>query len=132
MRVLALVLLMIATFARADDGSGRLMRLTVKPVICIIDQRSPSCEMSFLVVWDSDEAGYYCIFNEIEPEPLRCWPDHRSGEMSDERTVQSDFNYWINQGADAPKLAVVAIEVLRMDSDDRRRRRRTRHVWDLL
>ena len=29
------------------------------------------------------------------------------------------------------RLAAVTVEVLRMDSDDRRRRRRTRHVWDI-
>jgi hypothetical protein len=29
------------------------------------------------------------------------------------------------------RLAQVDVEVLRMDSDDRRRKRRTRHVWDI-
>jgi hypothetical protein len=29
-------------------------------------------------------------------------------------------------------LAVVAVEVLRMDTGDRRRKRRSRHVWDIL
>jgi hypothetical protein len=31
----------------------------------------------------------------------------------------------------AARLAQVDVEVLHLDSDDRRRRRRTRHVWDI-
>jgi hypothetical protein len=45
--------------------------------------------------------------------------------------VQETFNFWMT-GADAEsRLAEVSVEVLHMDSDDRRRKRRTRHVWDI-
>jgi hypothetical protein len=32
---------------------------------------------------------------------------------------------------DESLLAMVAVEVLRMDTGDRRRKRRNRHVWDI-
>ena len=131
LRLLPLIFLALPALAFADEGDLR-MRLTVKPVLCIVDQRTPTCDMSFLVVWHSRDSGYYCVFNDIEPEPLRCWADKREGDLVDERSVTSNFDYLINQGSDTPRLAVVSVEVLRMDSDDRRRRRRTRHIWDLL
>ena len=46
--------------------------------------------------------------------------------------VQTNFSYWMT-GKDAESLlAEVAVEVLRMDTGDRRRNRRNRHVWNIL
>jgi hypothetical protein len=118
--------------AQSDTSLDPAMQLTVKPVLCITDKRSPSCDMTFLVVWQSEQSGYYCLFNDFEETPLRCWVETHSGELSDERTVQNDFSYWMTDDDLQSLMAVVKIEVLRMDSDDRRRRRRTRHVWDIL
>ncbi|MGI9206322.1 MAG: DUF3019 domain-containing protein [Woeseiaceae bacterium] len=113
----------------ADDSP---VQLKVKPVLCIIDARTPSCQMSFLVIWQSAESGYYCLYNDFGDVPVRCWTDESAGEVDDERNVQSAFNYWMTGDDGQARLAVVSVEVLRMDSDDRRRRRRGRHVWDIL
>ena len=88
--------------------------------------------MSLLVLWQSTETGYYCLYNDFGQAPLRCWTEQRSGELSDERTVDSEFSYWMAADDSNSPLAVVAVEVLRMDTDDRRRKRRSRHVWDIL
>ena len=58
MRLLALSLLVLAVTptAQADD-----LKLSVKPLLCITDNRNTVCEMSFLVVWESGERGYYCL-----------------------------------------------------------------------
>ncbi len=130
MRLLLLVLILIpAAFASADDSE---VQLRVKPILCITDEITPSCDMSFLVHWQSEESGYYCLFNDFGREPLRCWSDERMGELEDERSVQESFSYWMSEEGGASRIATVTVEVLRMDTDDRRRRRRTRHVWDLL
>ncbi len=131
MRLLtAFLLLTISLPAPAEEPAE--VELNVKPLLCIVDKRTPSCEMTFEVRWESRESGYYCVLNDIEPLPLRCWDEARQGELEDERSVEQDFSYAVNEGGDAPPVAAVTVEVLRMDSDDRRRRRRTRHVWDLL
>ncbi|MDH3612164.1 MAG: DUF3019 domain-containing protein [Gammaproteobacteria bacterium] len=113
--------------AVADES----MRLSVKPVLCITDKRTPSCQMSFLVLWESAQTGYYCLFNDFGETPIRCWSDERSGRTEDERIVENDFQYWMQDDSSELQLAVVTVEVLRLDSDDRRRKRRTRHVWDV-
>lgn len=124
--LVALAALMAGTEARSDE-----MELTVKPVLCIIDNRTPSCEMSFIVVWESGATGYYCLFNDFGDAAVRCWSEEREGRLNDERTVQADFSYWMTGADEEARLAQVDVEVLRLDSDDRRRKRRTRHVWDI-
>jgi hypothetical protein len=129
-RFLTLALLLPALAFAEDEAAGD-MTLSVKPVLCITDKRSPSCDMAFLVVWQSALTGYYCLFNNFGDAPVRCWDEERTGELSDERTVRENFSYWMTDRDLASRLAVVTVEVLRMDSDDRRRKRRTRHVWDI-
>jgi len=107
------------------------MRLTVKPVLCITDNRNPSCDMSFLVLWQSGETGYYCLFNDLTEAPVRCWSEEQVGQLSDDRIVRENFSYWMTGSDPDSHLAEVTVEVLRMDSGDRRRKRRTRHVWDI-
>lgn len=128
---ICIALLLCSAAAPANDDDGPV-ELTVKPTLCIVDSRTPVCDIRFVVTWRSVETGYYCVFTDIEERPLRCWSEGRSGELQDGRQVQRDFGYWINEGAGEPPLASVTVTLLRMDSDDRRRRRRSRHVWDVL
>lgn len=131
-RILLLLLTLLPFTVTADTEVDNVaMRLTVKPVLCITDKRTPSCDMSFLVSWESGRSGYYCLFNDFGEDPVRCWSDERAGETEDERNVQNNFRYWMTEDDKERWLAAVTVEVLRMDSDDRRRKRRTRHVWDL-
>jgi hypothetical protein len=129
MRSLAgLLLFLLPAIATADED----MRLKVRPMLCITDDQTRSCQMSFLVLWESAAAGYYCLYNDFGQSPLRCWTEQRSGEHSDKRTVDTEFRYWMAGNDTASPLAIALVEVLRLDTDDRRRRRRSRHVWDIL
>lgn len=137
MRAFAAILLAVVpavTVAAVDDPAEEAVRLTVKPMLCIIDRRTPQCKMSFLVIWESERSGYYCLFNDFGAAPLRCWNEERGGELTEKRVVSNEFRYWMSDretDSDRP-LATVKVEVLRMDDDDRRRKRRRRHVWDIL
>lgn len=130
MRSVVALLSGIATVAHAQSADPPTFDLTVKPLLCIIDERTPQCEMAFLVQWQSSRFGDYCLFNDFAPAPLKCWSGQRSGEVTEQRIVSNEFRYWMAD--DASELAAVTVEVLRVDDDDRRRRRRSRHVWDLL
>lgn len=131
-RLLASLLLLLPVAAAASEGDGADTILTVKPLLCIVDQRTPTCDMRFLITWKSSETGYYCVNSNLDSDVLRCWDEARSGRHEDDRAVTETFRYWLNRGADQPELASATVEVLRKDSDDRRRRRRTKYVWDLL
>jgi hypothetical protein len=131
MRLLLTLALLLPALVLAEDQAGDDMRLTVKPVLCITDNRNPSCDMSFLVIWQSGDTGYFCLFTDFIEAPARCWSEERSGRLSDDRIVSESFSFWMTGIDPDTRLAEVTVEVLRMDSDDRRRRRRTRHVWDI-
>lgn len=130
-RLLAFSLLLLPALAAAEPGDEQSMRLSVKPVLCITDKRTPRCEMSFLVIWETGKSGYYCLFSDFDEAPVRCWNEDVAGRHDDDRTVETSFSYWMTDDNHELRLAQVDVEVLRMDSDDRRRRRRTRHVWDI-
>jgi DUF3019 family protein len=129
----ATLLAAVPTVAPAQPPEGpATVDLKVKPLLCIIDARTPECDIGFLVLWRSDRSGSYCLFNDFVPAPLKCWSEERAGELSEQRVVRDEFRYWITGNDTATELAAVTVEVLRMDDGDRRRNRRTRHVWDLL
>ena len=131
MRLLVIFALLFPALASGQDQTGDDMRLTVKPVLCVTDNRNPSCDMSFLVVWRSGETGYYCLYNDFAEAPVRCWSEERAGRLNDNRIVRENFSFWMTGSDPDNRLAEVTVEVLRMGSDDRRRKRRTRHVWDI-
>jgi hypothetical protein len=128
MRLFALSLLAITITATAQAED---MKLSVKPLLCITDIRNAVCEMSFLIVWESGQRGYYCLFNDYHEAPVRCWNEEREGRLNDDRAVRETFSFWMTGSDTADRLAEVRVEVLRMDHDDRRRKRRVRHVWDI-
>jgi len=131
MRLLVILALLLPALAVANESNSDEMQMTVKPLLCITDNRNPSCDMSFLVVWQSITTGYYCLFSDFTDAPMRCWNEERSGQLDDDRTVTQNFSYWMTGANEGARLAEVTVEVLRLDSDDRRRRRRNRHVWDI-
>lgn len=107
-------------------------KLAVKPVLCVLDKDATSCSMSFDIRWKSVVAGEYCLNDSFLTAPLRCWAGANAGQERVQRVVSEDFLFWLGAPADTQHLAEVKVSVLRVGSNDRRRERRTRHVWDVL
>lgn len=116
--------------AEADDRAP--VTLDVKPLLCIIDRRTPVCEMDFLIAWQSVVEGYYCLFRHYADGPLRCWNEAGAGRHEERRIVDKSFQYWVTGDSTDEPLAAVTVEVMTTETTDRRRNRRTRHVWDIL
>ncbi|MGH8864466.1 MAG: DUF3019 domain-containing protein [Burkholderiales bacterium] len=116
--------------AHATDD--KTVTLRVKPVLCVVDRFAMNCDMSFDIHWQSLRAGDYCLSNELQQMPLRCWVSAQLGEHRENLLVSHEFYYWMSEIGGEPRLASVKIELLRLDTRDRRRERRSRHVWDVL
>jgi hypothetical protein len=130
-RLLVTIALLLPAIVSGQPPTEDGVRLRVKPILCVTDNRNPTCDLTFLVTWQSGTTGYYCIFNDFDESPLRCWVEERSGQMTDDRSFDESFTFWLTGEDLRDRLAEVEIEVLRLDSDDRRRNRRTRHIWDI-
>jgi hypothetical protein len=108
------------------------VRLFVKPLLCVIDQDAAGCSMNFDIRWKSLAASEYCLHDSAAPTPLRCWPRLPAGQHVQQREVTEDFIFWLAPPGEAQRVAEVKVEVLRVGSPDRRRERRSRHIWDVL
>lgn len=127
-RRIALLVLLLPLVVQADEHAT----LTVKPFLCIVDDREPACDLEFVIMWQALESGYYCVRADGDAGVLRCWQESSRGTTTDERRVTETFEYRLQSGEQPAPLAAATVEVLQKSSDDRRRNRRTRHVWDLL
>ncbi|HEX7082406.1 MAG TPA: DUF3019 domain-containing protein [Gammaproteobacteria bacterium] len=125
-------LVAVAGFGAAAYAAEGRVALTVKPVLCITDRREDGCAISILVSWHSDDAGAYCLHSDVADGPLRCWALAASGMFVEERVLTETIRYWLTEGGSEVRLAEATLEVMTTDSDDRRRNRRRRHVWDIL
>jgi Protein of unknown function (DUF3019) len=132
MRTVAAITLCALAGASASNAAEPSLKLAVKPVLCVLDKDATSCKMTFDVRWKSVLAGDYCLNDSFLTAPLRCWAAVRGGEHKIEREVSQEFQFWLGNPAGTERLAEVKVSVLRVDSADRRRERRTRHVWDVL
>lgn len=118
--------------AAGAEAQEPRVTLSVKPVLCITDSREESCALSILVSWRSSEAGRYCLYSDLSDGPLRCWERAEAGMHVEQREVRETFRYWLADGTSAVRLAEATLDVLSANSDDRRRHRPRRHVWDIL
>jgi hypothetical protein len=122
----------LAFWVPAAGAEKPATRLTVKPQLCVTDGEATVCSMTFNIRWKSETAAEYCLNDSAKTAPLRCWETASAGTHSEKREVSEAFVYWLGAPGGAQRVAEVKIEVLRLDSADRRRERRTRHVWDVL
>ncbi len=132
LRTVATIAASLIACAASSIAAEPPLRLAVKPVLCVLDKDATSCKMSFDIRWKSVLAGEYCLNDSFLTAPLRCWASARTGDTRVERVVSEDFLFWLGAPAGAAHLAEVKVSVLRVGSTDRRRERRTRHVWDVL
>lgn len=119
-----------ATIAAADTQNPPVS-LRVKPQLCITDKRGQPCEASFLVHWESGRIGYYCLTDDLSTTPLRCWERKSFGRFDEEREVKRSFSYLLTRAGHEQPLAAARVELMTIDSSDRRRNRRNRHAWSI-
>jgi hypothetical protein len=134
MRTIAYLLIAtcLAGVFPAAAADSPAVRLVVKPLLCVTDRDAPVCTMTFNIRWKGETPADYCLNDSALIAPMRCWASALSGSHAQRREVSEAFAYWLGVPGSAERVAEVKIEVLRLDSADRRRERRTRHVWDVL
>jgi hypothetical protein len=117
-------------FATAQEPAP--VKLVIKPLLCVLEKTATTCSVTFDISWKSVQPADYCLGDTVNPDPLRCWQRSVTGDMKHERSFSEDFAFWLAPPAGTARISEVKIEILRVGSTDRRRERRTRHVWDVL
>jgi hypothetical protein len=132
-RILGTLALLLAVASFPAGAAEPPVKLAVKPLLCVLDKDATSCTMTFDIRWKSLIAGEFCLNDTLQPEPRMCWGSGQTaGRTTERREVSEEFMYWLGVPTGTERLSEVKISVLRVGSTDRRRERRTRHVWDVL
>jgi len=119
------------TVTTANAAEQEPLLLRVKPELCITDKRRPACETSFLVEWESGRSDHYCLNDDFSATPLRCWQQESSGDFTENRTVTRSFSYLLTLLGQEQALAEARVELMTLDSSNRRKSRRNRHAWSV-
>src|SRR5688572_14293337 len=110
-----LTLLIASCFmALQAAGAEPPVRLNVKPLLCVLDKNDTACAVTFDIRWKSVLAAEYCLNDEAQAAPLRCWPSAIAGEHRQDRLVTQDFTFWLSPPAGTERVAEAKIEVLRV------------------
>jgi hypothetical protein len=127
---LLVVVALCAATASAETPDDRV-ELKVKPSLCVTGKRGQACETSFLVQWLSAQVADYCLRDDIVLTPLRCWQQDNEGNFEQTRMVRSSFSYQLTEQGQGLTVAEARVELLSLESNDRRRSRRNRHAWSI-
>jgi hypothetical protein len=128
------IALLTATLCMATanaEAPNEEVKLSVKPRLCVTGKREQACETSFQVQWISTRIDRYCLQDDISSAPLRCWQRDADGRFEEDRVVERSFSYQLTKPGQDPPLAETRIELLSLESSDRRRNRRNRHAWSI-
>lgn len=131
LRQLALLLL-TAVWVPGAVVAQESVSLTVKPLLCIIDEKNESCDMDFKVDWQSAVTASYCLGDDVGTAPLACWLEQSSGRHLESRVVDEPFSFILSHADDNESVAEVRVDVMSTKTTDRRRKRSRRHVWSVL
>jgi hypothetical protein len=132
-RILGTLALLLAVVSFPAGAAEPPVKLAVKPLLCVLDKDATSCTMTCDIRWRSLIAGEFCLNDTLQPEPRICWGSGQTaGRTTERRVVSEELMYWLGVPTGTERLSEVKISVLRVGSTDRRRERRTRHVWDVL
>jgi hypothetical protein len=85
--------------------------LTSKPAKCVSLKQGNICYQDILMQWQASEVGDYCLYNQLEPEPIQCWQGNDHGQYSFEFNFAETQQYVMRQQDQSEDLAVATIEV---------------------
>lgn len=106
--------------------------ITVTPSLCITDARTDACDLRLEIRWEAVAIDLHCVRGQGDETTLQCWTAALDGETAVRRVISEPLEIRLEAGQDATVVAATLVDVLSKDVGDRRRRRRTRYVWDVL
>lgn len=86
--IVTLLVLSTGSSVTAETMSGVTIKL--QPGKCVSLRQGQTCYADVRLEWQADNAADYCLYNNLQTEPLQCWQQQRGGRF--EREVASDKN----------------------------------------
>lgn len=67
--------------------------LTLKPDRCVAMNEGQTCYQTLAVVWQSETAGDYCLFEDGIQNPIVCWQNAFAGKAKLEFAAEGNVTY---------------------------------------
>ncbi len=106
-----LLLLIGAGCFPVSSVSAAEVTLNSHPAKCISLKQGNICYQKIHMQWQATEAADYCLYNQIEAEPVKCWQGMDNGEYSFEFSFAKTQHYVMRQQGKSDDLAISTIEV---------------------
>lgn len=129
MRYAALISLTLLCVA-PDNTASAASELRIQPSVCLLQPGETICRTDVAIEWSSTVVLLACLSRLDIADPLRCWRDEQRGEFRETLTTERSTVYLLTS-PDNETLAEAKLDVLAVQPADKRRSRRSRHVWDL-
>jgi hypothetical protein len=92
-------------------ASAADLTLISKPAKCVSLKQGNICYQDIVMHWQSSEAADYCLYNQMEPEPIKCWQEQDHGEFGFEFSFAETQKYVMRLQGENKDLATSTIEV---------------------
>lgn len=114
--------MLAATSIHAEEDLP-LIQFSIKPNICVLSGGERECEDELELKWVSPEPRSLCLFRHDKHLPLRCWEDENMGMHKLSIAASRNVDFQLREAEDKKLLVSEAFEVVKDNSQFRRRRR---------
>ncbi|MFL0810930.1 MAG: DUF3019 domain-containing protein [Agarilytica sp.] len=100
-----------------------LIQFSIKPSICVLSGGEKVCEDDLALKWESSGPRSLCLFRHDTTIPLRCWEEENQGEHLLSISASRNVDFQLRETKDKKVLVTEAFEVVKDNTQFRRRRR---------
>lgn len=87
------------------------INLASQPAKCVSLKQGNICYQEVHMQWSSSETADYCLYNQAQEKPLKCWQQMDSGEYEFDFAFPQTQQYVLRYKGRAKDLANAVIEV---------------------
>lgn len=77
----------------ALDQQPSVASLVTSPGVCVLQDEQQRCETQVAFLWEVPEKDNYCLWEEGQSQPLRCWQQSWSGTWQVQLTATDSKTY---------------------------------------
>ncbi len=95
----------------ASHGHADENQLHIKPTRCIALHEGQVCYQTLSISWKAEVADTYCLYQQDNKVPLKCWDNLANGKWSYEFEGATTQKFMLVRKQDAKPIAEALIEV---------------------
>jgi hypothetical protein len=100
--------------------------LTIKPDKCISLRQGLVCYQRVKFTWRLDDAGEYCLVEDSDADPIKCWSQQRAGSLITEFAARESTHYYLIDRVDNRRIGKATMQVAWVYRNKKRNRKRWR------